>query len=319
MSSSSSSLPVQTTGRRWWPKLKFALVASALLLGAALLVALVWTSRFEWQLRLFFHSRPLPRDLTLYWYQLRQYAVEERYFAVPGGRLHGLMFYASGKQRQRSSKGLVFLCKGSLANVKGYGRYAQLFCQEGYDVCMFDHRGDGKSDRPSCDVTLSEQLLIDDSACVYRQATPGYQTVIIYGQCITAFVAAHLALLFHNPWLVLENPCSDIVTFLAHNTSSCVFPQWLLRRFVKLRFDCRSALVQRAREHPLYLLTTSNDAVIPRECGAEVCKKSMHNLRAYDLGALGHNFLLQHEAYHQTVAAVLVRIKQDEAIAMRRR
>ncbi|MCU0451751.1 MAG: alpha/beta hydrolase, partial [Bernardetiaceae bacterium] len=104
---------------------------------------------YFFQEKLLFHPVPLPDD---YDYSFDQ-PFTEFWLEVPGARLNGLWFTASGP-----AKGLVLYCHGNAGNLARWGHAAAPLLAQGYDVAIWDYRTFGKSTGP-----LSEAHLLADS------------------------------------------------------------------------------------------------------------------------------------------------------------
>jgi len=123
-------------------------------------------------------------------------------------KLHGLLFKAA------SSKGLIFYLHGSNGALDTWGKIANIYTDNGYDLFMLDYRGYGKSEGK----VTSEETLYSDLQTVYDQLTQHYPEdhMILIGQSIGTALASTIAS-YNNPkMLILQAPYYNFKDWTNH-------------------------------------------------------------------------------------------------------
>jgi uncharacterized protein len=150
---------------------------------------------YVFQDKIIFQATTLPQDFE---FNFNQKFVEQNIETKDGTVLNTLFFPAKGK-----AKGLIFYCHGNRRNLKVWGRFADSFTKNGYDVFMWDYRGFGKSEgKPS------ESNIFKDSAHLYELMRQKYpeNRIILYGRSLGTGVATKLAAENSPKMLLLETP-----------------------------------------------------------------------------------------------------------------
>lgn len=123
-------------------------------------------------------------------------------------KLHGLLFNAD------SSKGLIFYLHGSNGALDTWGKIANIYTDNGYDLFMLDYRGYGKSEGKVTD----EKILYSDLQTVYEQLTQHYpeDQIILIGQSIGTALASTLAADNKSKMLILQAPYYNFEDWTHH-------------------------------------------------------------------------------------------------------
>ncbi|WP_312335913.1 alpha/beta fold hydrolase [Sphingobacterium sp.] len=123
-------------------------------------------------------------------------------------KLHGLLFKAD------SSKGLIFYLHGSNGALDTWGKIANIYTDNGYDLFMLDYRGYGKSEGKVTD----EKILYRDVQTVYEQLTQHYpeDQIILIGQSMGTALASTLAAGNTPKMLILQAPYYNFEDWTHH-------------------------------------------------------------------------------------------------------
>jgi hypothetical protein len=178
-----------------------------------------WTwllSSTEHQMKLAFQREPLDPSHVFGWTCFTSDDFTEQWFwPQTDVRLHGLLFRAKRHHHCcGKSRGLVFYTRGCRLNMQKVGSRAKPWLDRGFDVFMFDYRGDGWSTASS---TFEENDLFTDAQFVYRTILDRYckmssagNGVVLWGSCLGGALAAYLSTLptSYTTTIVLENTFS---------------------------------------------------------------------------------------------------------------
>jgi pimeloyl-ACP methyl ester carboxylesterase len=117
-----------------------------------------------------------------------------------------------------STRGVVFMLKGTGGNVQQNGRLAQLYLEEGFDVCMYDYRGDGMSSSLPDGIVLEEEIVFGDSDAVFRHVTAEYRAIgrslIIVSTGISTAVGAYIAQMNEDATWIADSPITSLRDYL---------------------------------------------------------------------------------------------------------
>jgi pimeloyl-ACP methyl ester carboxylesterase len=143
-------------------------------------------------------------------------------------KLHGILFKAD------KSKGLIFYLHGSNGAVDTWGKIANIYTDNGYDLFILDYRGYGKSEGK----VTNEELLYRDLQMVYDKLTQHYPEdhIIIIGQSMGTALASTIASHNSPKMLILQAPYYSFQDWTQH-----VAPE-LDTSGIPFHFDNASAL-----------------------------------------------------------------------------
>jgi pimeloyl-ACP methyl ester carboxylesterase len=119
-----------------------------------------------------------------------------------GARLHGLLF------KSDSTRGLAFYLHGNAGSLARWGREADVFVENGFDIFIMDYRGYGKS----TGTITSEEQFLSDVDTMYRSISTRYPGLpkAIAGYSLGTGPAAWLAGKYDPELLVLKAPYYSI-------------------------------------------------------------------------------------------------------------
>ncbi|MCB9184768.1 MAG: alpha/beta fold hydrolase [Flavobacteriales bacterium] len=164
-----------------------------------------------------------------------------------GARLHAVRFMADAP-----CKGRLVYFHGHHGSVQRWGRSAERFLRQGYDVLMPDPRGYGKSRG-----RRTERHLIDDALAWYDRALEsGGGPVVLYGRSLGSGLAVPVAAGRAPAMLLLETPFANLID-VAWN-----YLPFLPYRLL-LRYMFRNDQAMRGVRCPVHIFHGRRDQVVP--------------------------------------------------------
>lgn len=157
------------------------------------------------QEKLIFHPSKLAPD---YKYEFETNYTEYFIDVDEDVKLNGLLFKAD------TSNGLVFYLHGNAGAMDGWGKIAELYLGNNYDIFILDYRGFGKSQGK----IKSEKQLFADVQTAYDNILKKYNEsdVIIIGFSIGTGMAAKLAADNNPKMLILKAPYYSLTDLIQH-------------------------------------------------------------------------------------------------------
>ncbi|PWK18147.1 hypothetical protein LV89_04174 [Arcicella aurantiaca] len=210
-----------------------------------------------------------------------------------GVRLNGLYFKTDSTHR----KGLIIYFHGNADDLKRWGKYAEDFTKNNYDVLMFDYREFGKSTG-----TLSEKALHTDARYVYSWAKKRFpeDKIVVYGRSLGTGIATRLASENNPKMLLLETPYFSLI-----DVGESYFP--MLPYNLLLRYKMRTDLCIQAVKCPIHLFHGTKDEVVPYQSSIKLAKllnkKPSEILTTIPEGK--HKNLGEFQAYHRALKRLL--------------
>lgn len=209
-----------------------------------------------------------------------------------GAQLHGLLFKAD------STKGLAFYLHGNAGSLDQWGREADIFVDNGFDIFIMDYRGYGKS----TGTITSENQFLSDVDTMYRHISARYQekTKAIVGYSLGSGPAAWLARQ-HNPeLLILKAPyynipdlAGDLYPFL---------PGWL----AKYRFATNEYLQE--TDSKVIIFHGDEDGLIRMDASKRLKAYFTEKDTLIVLPGQGHNGIRNNRVYQENLRRVLGRV-----------
>ncbi len=171
---------------------------------------------YLYQEKLIFHPEKLDANYEFFF----PYKFEEINIPVEeNANLSGILFKNTGLDstsigKEKLSKGLVFYLHGNGGSLKGWGKDADIYLANNYDVFMLDYRGYGKS---TGDISSEEQLN-NDVQTTYKHLLTRYpeNKIIILGYSIGTGPAAKLASNNAPKQLILQAPYYSLTDLMSH-------------------------------------------------------------------------------------------------------
>ncbi len=151
-----------------------------------------------------------------YQYQFKENFEEIWFHPEANVKLNALYFKADstlypshkGEGLGRGSKGLILYFHGNANDLRRWGKYADDFTKNGYDILIMDYRQFGKSTGE-----LSEKAFHTDARYVYEWAKKRFpeNEIIIYGRSLGTGIATRLASETNPKMLLLETPYYSLI------------------------------------------------------------------------------------------------------------
>jgi fermentation-respiration switch protein FrsA (DUF1100 family) len=170
-----------------------------------------------------------------------------------GVAVHG--WYVPGGEAGRT----VLFCHGNAGNISDRIDVIRMFHEMGYNLCLFDYRGYGKSGGvPSEAGTYKDAEAVWEWLVKTKGVAPG--AIVAYGESLGGAVAAWLAEQKKVGALILESTFTSLPDMAAQ-----VYP------FLPARWLCRfryNTLARMPNIHcPVFVAHGRDDEMIPFECG----------------------------------------------------
>ena len=155
--------------------------------------------------------------------------------------------------------GAVLVCHGNAGNIEARLGCVEFFARTGFAVLLFDYRGYGNSrGRPSEEGTYLDA----EAAYEHLISVAGFapQRILVLGESLGGAVAIELARRRPVAGVILENTFTSLP-----DVGAKLYPWFPVRWLARLRFD--SAAKIGALEHPVLVVHTADDEVVPFEHG----------------------------------------------------
>jgi len=162
-------------------------------------------------------------------------------------KLHGILFKAD------KSKGLIFYLHGSNGAVDTWGKIANIYTKNGYDLFMLDYRGYGKSEGK----VTNEELLYRDLQTVYDKLTQQYREdhIIIIGQSMGTALASTIASHNSPKMLILQAPYysfQDWTQHVAPELDTSGIPFYFDNAAALQKVKCRTIIFHGDQDNAVY-------------------------------------------------------------------
>jgi pimeloyl-ACP methyl ester carboxylesterase len=162
-------------------------------------------------------------------------------------KLHGILFKAD------KSKGLIFYLHGSNGAVDTWGKIANIYTDNGYDIFMLDYRGYGKSEGK----VTNEELLYRDLQTVYDKLTQQYPEdhIIIIGQSMGTALASTIASHKSPKMLILQAPYysfQDWTQHVAPELDTSGIPFYFDNAAALQKVKCRTIIFHGDQDNAVY-------------------------------------------------------------------
>ncbi len=186
-------------------------------------------------------------------------------------KIHGLLF------KSEFSKGIVLFFHGNGGTVKQWGRDAEFYRTNSYDVFFVDYRGYGKSDGH----IQSEEQLISDAQAVYDyfKLTYSEKNMVIAGLSMGTGIAAQLAVNNAPNRLILMAPYTGLEDLIREK--AIVVPKSIIR------YKLRTITYLKDIACPIFVLHGKDDKLIPYSHAKKI-KQRKESITILPLTDCGH-------------------------------
>ena len=255
-----------------------------ILLGVIVLILLFV---YYFQDRFIFQPERLSKDFR---FKYKNQEVEEYNIKIKEGvEINGLHF------KSENPKGVVYYLKGNSKSIKGWGKFAIDFTNNGWDVIMIDYRGFGKSTgrRTIKGMHADVQRVYDE---IKKKVDEKY--IIVYGRSLGTGFATKLASRNNPRLLILVCPYYSILKsmqrYIPLRSLSLVL-KYPMPTFKWLKYvNC-----------PIKIIHGTNDKTIPFSSSLKLSQIKPKLTRLYPVINGGHKNIHNFESYHRAIIEIL--------------
>ncbi|NOQ91706.1 MAG: alpha/beta fold hydrolase [Flavobacteriaceae bacterium] len=255
-----------------------------ILLGVIILI-LIFVYYF--QERFIFHPEKLSKNFQ---FKYKNQEVEEYNIKIKDGvEINGLHF------KSKDPKGVIYYLKGNSRSIKGWGKFAVDFTNNGWDVIMIDYRGFGKSTgkRTIKGMHADVQRVYDE---IKKNVDEKY--IVIYGRSLGTGFATKLASMNKPRLLILVCPYYSILKSMQR-----YIPLRSLS-FV-LRYPMPTFKWLKYVTCPIKIIHGTSDKTIPFTSSLKLSKIKPKLTRLYPVIDGGHKNIHNFESYHRAIKEIL--------------
>jgi uncharacterized protein len=218
--------------------LKYALIFYVLLVALATI----------FQEKIIFRNTKIDPNYT---FQFKEDFEEMWFQPEANARLNALYFKTDSTKR----KGLILYFHGNADDLRRWGKFAEDFTKNNYDILMIDYRQFGKSTGE-----MSENAFHTDARYVYEWAKKRFSEneIIIYGRSLGTGIATRLAAETNPKMLLLETPYYSLI-----DVGMSYLP--IIPYNFLLRYKMRTDLFIKQVRCPIHIFHGTADEVVPYE------------------------------------------------------
>lgn len=251
------------------------------------IIILVLIFVYYFQERFIFQPEKLSKDFK---FKYKNQEVEEYNIKIKEGiEINGLHF------KSKKPKGVIYYLKGNSRSIKGWGKFAVDFTNNGWDVIMIDYRGFGKS-TGKCTIKgmhADVQRVYDE---IKKNVDEKY--IVIYGRSLGTGFATKLASMNKPRLLILVCPYYSILKsiqrYIPLRSLSFVL-KYPMPTFKWLKYvTC-----------PIKIIHGTSDKTIPFNSSLKLSKIKPKLTRLYPIIDGGHKNIHNFESYHRALKEIL--------------
>ncbi len=242
---------------------------------------------YYFQERFIFHPEKLSKNFQ---FKYKNQEVEEYNIQIKDGvEINGLHF------KSKNPKGVIYYLKGNSRSIKGWGKFAVDFTNNGWDVIMIDYRGFGKSTgkRTIKGMHADVQRVYDE---IKKNVDEKY--IVIYGRSLGTGFATKLASMNKPRLLILVCPYYSILKSIQR-----YIPLRSLS-FV-LRYPMPTFKWLKYVTCPIKIIHGTSDKTIPFSSSLKLSKIKPKLTRLYPVIDGGHKNIHNFESYHRAIKEIL--------------
>ena len=247
---------------------------------------MIGSALYYFQEKLLFLPTTLEQD---YQYEFN-YSFEELFLKTEDDAVINALHFKAA-----NSKGVILYFHGNAGDLSRWGHVTEYFVAMDYDVLVIDYRTYGKSIGK-----LSETALYNDGQYCYQYLLKQYSEseITIYGRSLGTGIASFLASKNNPKNLVLETPYYSILDVAEQR-----FPMFPLKKLLKYQFPTYQYLPN--VNCSITIIHGTNDNIVPYSSGEKLSKLNIDDLNFVNVEGGNHNNLIEFEAYHEAIKAVL--------------
>ncbi len=199
------------------------------------------------------------------------------------------------KTKDTAVKGVVLYFHGNQKNIGHYEKYVSNFTTHNYEVWMMDYPGFGKSSGK-----FTEQRLYDYALQLYKLARTKFipANIIIYGKSFGSCLASQLASVRDCKYLILETPCYNMTSLVAH-----YFPVYPVKQMLHYHFPNNEYLKEVTA--PVIIFHGTSDWVVPYGNAYMLNEVLKNNDEFVTIEHGSHNDLNDFPIFHQKLDSLL--------------
>jgi uncharacterized protein len=241
-----------------------------------------------------FKSKALERDYTYTWN-----APFKEVFIPVGQKdeINALHFHVE------NPKGAILFLHGRGKNLSHWGKRAEVFIKQGYDVLIFDYRGFGKSS--STQGGFKEKYLLEDSECAYQYLKKFYseENIVVYGQSLGTSFAAWVASKHSPRMLILEAPYYNMHEAALYTKP--YLPRWAVGMILKFSFKTNEWI--QGVSSPIFIFHGTDDDIVPYAHSKRLYEelKTSKAIEFITLDAWGHSEFYRNDLYLTKLTEIL--------------
>lgn len=251
------------------------------------IIILVLIFVYYFQERFIFQPEKLSKDFK---FKYKNQEVEEYNIKIKEGiEINGLHF------KSKNPKGVIYYLKGNSRSIKGWGKFAVDFTNNGWDVIMIDYRGFGKSTgkRTIKGMHADVQRVYDE---IKKNVDEKY--IVIYGRSLGTGFATKLASMNKPRLLILVCPYYSILKsiqrYIPLRSLSFVL-KYPMPTFKWLKYvTC-----------PIKIIHGTSDKTIPFNSSLKLSKIKPKLTKLYPIIDGGHKNIHNFESYHRALKEIL--------------
>jgi pimeloyl-ACP methyl ester carboxylesterase len=191
--------------------------------------------------------------------------------------------------------GVILYFHGNAGDLSRWGNIAEYFVAQQYDVLVMDYRTYGKSTG-----TLSEEGFYKDAQYCYNYLLKQYleTEIILYGRSLGTGIASYLAAENNPKQLILETPYYSIL-----DVAESRFPMFPLEKLLKYNFSTFQFLPKTSC--PITIIHGTDDRIVPYASSRKLFDLNLVNIKFVTIEGGHHNNLIEFDAYHKAINALL--------------
>lgn len=192
-------------------------------------------------------------------------------------------------------KGVILYFHGNAGDLSRWGKIAEYFVENNYDVLVMDYRTYGKSLG-----ALSEVALYNDAQYCYDYLLKQYseKEITLYGRSLGTGIASYLASKNKPKLLILETPYHSILDVAEYR-----FPMLPVKKLLKYKFPNYKHLSK--SNCSITIIHGTEDSVVPYSSGKKLSELKINELNFITVEGGNHNNLIDFEDYHKAINTVL--------------
>jgi uncharacterized protein len=254
--------------------------------------ALLLVTAVVFQKKIAFRNKPLGLDYTYSF--VHRVPFEEAWLRHEGHFACNYLYFRTDSSKRQ---GLVLYFHGNADNLARWGKHANDFTRNGYDVLMMDYPQFGKSTG-----TLSEENLNLMAEAFYAKARERFDEsqIVLYGRSLGTGIATKLAVGHRPKMLLLETPYTNLPA-----VGRSYFPLLPYELISRVKFHTDEVIGRVSC--PMHLFHGTADRIVPYEHSLQLAALLQQKPETVLTTLAGgkHKNLATYPAYHAALDSCL--------------